>query len=115
MRKRIYISGPMTNVPNLNRLAFENMASNLRTLGFLPIIPHDNGLPITATYEAHLVRDIETLLGCDGILLLNGWQHSKGASIEAFAADQMQIKTFFEGKSTEKELTDWNLKNANNL
>lgn len=107
MKKRIYISGPMTNVPNLNLLTFENMASHLRTLGFLPIIPHVNGLPITSSYNAHLVRDIETLLSCDGVVLLQGWNKSRGALIEAFVADQMQIPLFYEGKTYEQDMIDW--------
>jgi hypothetical protein len=108
MTKRIYISGPMSDISDLNRKAFEDMASRLRGLNFLPLIPHDNGLPITATYNAHLVRDIEIMLTCDAVVVLEGWQHSKGASIEAFTADQMGIKVFFEGKTHEQELIDWN-------
>jgi hypothetical protein len=107
MKKRIYISGPMSDMPELNRLTFENMASHLRTIGFLPIIPHDNGLPITSTYNAHMVRDIEILLSCDGVVLLQGWNKSRGALIEAFVADQMQIPLFYEGKTYEQDMIDW--------
>ncbi len=58
---------------------------------FFPVNPLKNGLPNIATWDQHMVRDIELLLTCDSICLLPDWQQSKGARIEAFIAMEKEM------------------------
>lgn len=78
---RIYIAGPVTGKPDLNRPAFESAAVCLEAAGHTPIVPHWF-VPPYAEWQTAMRRSIETLVKCDGVALLPGWQGSKGARIE---------------------------------
>ncbi|MDD3479980.1 MAG: DUF4406 domain-containing protein [Paludibacteraceae bacterium] len=93
-KPKIYISGPMTGKADYNRPAFETACQALDLLGFEPVNPHNNGLPQSASYNEHLVKDIEILLTCDAIYLINGWTDSDGAQIECFVADNRGLRVF---------------------
>lgn len=93
-KPKIYISGPITGLTNDNRLAFERAKQALSLMGFKPVNPHENGLQPGATYNQHLVKDIELLLECDAIYLLKGWTDSDGAMIECFIADNRNLRVF---------------------
>lgn len=88
--RRIYLSGPMTGIDDLNRPLFKRYENTVRAMGFNPINPHDikptdaHGLPYTgeAGYDHFLLSDIEVLVKCDGILMLPGWEQSRGAKVE---------------------------------
>lgn len=92
--KRIYISGPMTGLKDLNKEAFAEAADRVLLMGGFPIIPHQNGLPPIADYKQHLLRGLETVLYSDAILLIEGWTDSTGACIEANAAYELGIPVF---------------------
>ncbi|UOF76777.1 deoxycytidylate deaminase [Caudoviricetes sp.] len=91
MRKKIYISGPMTGMPDLNRKTFTDAEELLHRRGYEPVNPHKNGLPDTATWEDHMKRDLEMLNGCDGVAVLWGCDKSKGSQIEMSAARRMSM------------------------
>ena len=104
---RVYISGTMTGVPDLNRPAFDAAAKSLRDKGHFVINPHDF-TPLFGTadevansfkayYEgaaqtypngsyrlAQSVMDAElaAVRSCDAIYLLKGWEESRGAKKE---------------------------------
>jgi hypothetical protein len=82
--KRIYVSGPMTGIPEHNAPAFQKAANELQAAGLIPILP----VPFVAgrSYEEYLRDDLKLLLDCDGIYMLPGWQESKGAKIEHMVA-----------------------------
>lgn len=61
-------------------------------MGFKVVNPHENGLKPSATYNQHLVKDIELMLECDAIYLLKGWTDSEGAVIECFVADTRGLR-----------------------
>lgn len=77
MRKlRVYIAGPMSQLPNKNREAFFAAAEKLEKAGFEPVNPAT--LPNKGNYMKRLDRCLEMLKHCDEMVLLPGWQHSKG-------------------------------------
>ncbi|MBQ5795097.1 MAG: DUF4406 domain-containing protein [Kiritimatiellae bacterium] len=107
---RVYISGTMTGVPDLNRPAFDAAAKSLRDKGHFVINPHDL-TPIFGTAEevaqsfdclyyseedshysphssvirlSRAVMDAElaAVRSCDAIYLLKGWEESRGAKKE---------------------------------
>lgn len=88
---RIYIAGPMKDVPGLNFRAFEETAKHLRSLGFDVVSPVEVGKwhfgdDTTRPSQDYLRKDIEVLLTCNSICLLPGWERSVGARCEAVIA-----------------------------
>jgi hypothetical protein len=83
-----YLSGPMTGIEEYNFPAFAKAAKFLRDQGLEVVSAHeikheDNGVPGSLTWDAYLRGDlIEMLKKCNGIILLPGWENSKGASLE---------------------------------
>ena len=91
--KRIYIAGPMTGIPKHNFPAFYQAERDLLLRGFLPINPARNfdgrtDLP----YAQYLRRDIQLLLDCQGVVMLEGWQQSRGAKLEYAIAATLGVK-----------------------
>lgn len=94
---KIYISGPITgHAREKVERAFAEAEATIRRGGYEPINPLNNGLPQSATWEQHMGRDIEILLGCDGIYMLSDWRTSKGARIEIAVAEALGIEVFFQ-------------------
>jgi hypothetical protein len=87
---RLYISGPMTGLPNYNYPAFNEAAAKLRTLGHDPINPADHSNP-DFTYQDYIKLDIADLLTADGLVSLPNWQHSKGAVLEHHIAEVLEL------------------------
>jgi len=95
----IYISGPMTGLPNLNMEAFNDAEDKLRKAGWsdirnparLAVNEYEN-LP----RSLYLRSDLRQLLDCQAILLLRGWERSKGARLEALIADEVGIRRVYE-------------------
>lgn len=85
----LYISGPITGLPELNRPAFNAAAAALRQAGYAVVNPTENGLPETAPWAEHLRLDIIMLMGCHGIATLSGHTASKGARLEVHIARQL--------------------------
>ena len=102
-KKRIYIAGPMRGIRHYNFPAFDAAAERLRRLGFEPVNPADAdramgfdpmALPddhdwrsLPAMPEGFTARDIakrccDAVIGCDGVLVLDRWDESKGATTE---------------------------------
>lgn len=80
---KVYISLPISgkDIEEQKRHAGD-VASFLMTAGFTPMSPFGNGLDKSASYEDHLREDLKMLLGCDAIFMCEGWQGSKGCTLE---------------------------------
>ena len=90
--KRIYISGPMTGVPEHNFPAFFAAEERLKQAGFQPLNPARNFGGQTDRPRADYIRaDLELLLQCDGIAMLPGWQKSRGAKLEYMIAWELGL------------------------
>lgn len=86
--RRIYIAGPMTGYPELNFPAFHAAAAQLRAAGFVAVNPAEINADPTAGWNQCMRQDIAQLVTCDALVLLPGWEHSRGATIERrLAAD----------------------------
>lgn len=85
---KIYISGPMTGIPEYNRPEFNRHATKLRNEGHSVFNPAECKIPDgkPETWENYMREDIRMLSECDTIALLPGWEKSRGASIELFIA-----------------------------
>lgn len=103
--KRIYIAGAMTGHPDLNFPAFHREAARLRAEGFEVINPAEiNGGPSEIEAMAHMDEmqqvehwracmrnDITHLVTCDAIVMLPGWEKSRGATLEHHIAKSLGI------------------------
>ena len=87
--RRIYISGPMTGLPDFNYPAFNAEAARLRALGYHVENPAEN--PPQDSWEAYMEVCIPQLLNCDTIVLLPGWSESRGALRERQVASRERM------------------------
>jgi len=91
--KKIYISGPVTGMPNENRHAFEAAAVRLNQLGFDPIIPHHHVSPWD-TWEESMRSRIRVMMDADAVFTLDGCDRSNGARVEIDLAGNIGIPVF---------------------
>lgn len=91
---KIYLSGPMTGLPDHNRPAFAAATEALRAAGHIVISPAENDLKVQeenpdATWLDYIIADLHLLRDCDAMAQLPGWEQSTGARIEAAAFRRM--------------------------
>lgn len=92
--KKVYISGPMTGLPNYNRDAFNLAADVLQDAGFIVINPAI--LPDGLSYDAYMDISMAFVRAADMVILLPGWEKSAGSRAEiAYAKTRkLEIKLF---------------------
>ena len=88
----IYISGPISGLPDGNRPAFAEMAATLRSKGWEVVNPHELfAAEVEESWEGYMRKDLAALLTCTHIVLLPGWEQSRGARLEQLIADAVGI------------------------
>lgn len=87
---RLYLSGPMSGIPDNNFPAFHEWAQRLRAAGHDVVNPAE--LPEADTWEMCLRKDMRELPTCDGIALMPGWERSKGAHLELHVAHRLGME-----------------------
>ena len=103
-----YLSGPMTGFEAYNRPEFNKVADQLRKYaGIKDLInpaEHDEG---EKPWEYYLKRDIKMILdnNVGGLILLPGWQTSRGARIEVRVATEVLNATMQAYRGTDKGFT----------
>lgn len=90
--KRIYISGPMTGMPDLNFPAFHAEAARLSALGYQVVNPAEINPDPGMSWHECMRRDLRALLDCDALALLEGWQKSAGAHLEMHVAHRIGME-----------------------
>lgn len=94
---KVYISGKISGLPIQEaKERFDNAQALLESCGLDPVNPMSKEMPENATWEQHMVKDIELLLRCDAIYLMDNWADSRGAQIEYDIADRMKLEFVFE-------------------
>ena len=99
-----YLSGPMSGVPQFNFPTFARVAALLRKQGYCVVSPaemDDDEVRAAAvaspdgsstetgghTWGSFLARDVRIIADqVNGIILMPGWERSRGARLEAFVA-----------------------------
>lgn len=81
----VYLAGPMTGMPEWNHPAFHAAAKQLRAAGHTVINPAEHGLHET-DWVTCVRRGLRELLGATEVVVLPGWQQSKGARLEIAVA-----------------------------
>lgn len=94
---RIYISGPISGLLYEDvRDRFDRVERYFKNQGVEVVNPMKNGLPASAPWHEHMLRDLELLDGCDTIYMLDGWRKSKGALLEFAKAIEARKTIMFE-------------------
>lgn len=124
---RIYTAGPMTHYPQFNFPAFDAVAASLRRAGFDVVSPAELDSPedraaamaspdgsalsygngIKKTWGAFLSRDVKLIAdgGIEAIVVLPGWEGSRGARLETFVGSAMCGLPVFTWDATYEELS----------
>ena len=92
---KIYVSGPMTGLPDLNKPAFNAEAARLRSEGHDVVNPADVNLGPGADWADYMRVDLADMLTCDTIFMLPGWESSKGARIERRLAMDLGLAVMY--------------------
>ena len=95
---RMYVAGPMTGYPDLNFPAFHRETARLRSEGAHVINPAEINTDPGMSWEQCLRADIRELATCDAIVLLPGWEQSKGALLEHHIALQLGLIVLHAGQ-----------------
>ncbi|GGD63237.1 DUF4406 domain-containing protein [Caballeronia grimmiae] len=91
---KLYIAGPMSNLPELNFPAFHAEAARLRALGYEIVNPAEIDVGPNPDWLSCMRADIRELVLCDGIALLPGWGQSPGATLEHTIARGLGLRVY---------------------
>ncbi|OCZ54352.1 hypothetical protein A7D23_06040 [Dehalobacter sp. TeCB1] len=80
----------MTGIPEYNFPAFNQAADYLRRSGYEVINPAEFGDPLLS-WEANMRRAIRGMMKADRVVVLEGWEKSRGARIEVELAEKLDI------------------------
>lgn len=126
---KIYLSGPMTGLPENNYPAFHAAARTLRAAGHKVVNPAElhphtrlrrlchrtlralrlvRSQPPAPTWAEYMRTDLRAMLDCEMIAVLPGWEHSRGARCEVSLAAELGMRrcTIAEALSANTKTTD---------
>lgn len=85
--KKVYISLPISG-QNLDDVLkrIQEASELLIAKGYIPVSPLEIQPDLDAPYSILMGNDIAALLESDAVLLLDGWENSKGCRLEKQAA-----------------------------
>ena len=89
---RVFISGPMTGLPDYNLPAFAGAKKQLDALGFVAVNPGEPGVIDGYEWSEYMRDGIHLLVDCDGVALLDGWERSTGAQLEVRIAHALGMR-----------------------
>ena len=93
---KIYLSGPMTGLPENNHPLFNATAKTLRDRGFEVYNPAENDAGSRDKDRKFYLRlDLESLAKAEAIVLLPGWQGSAGTRLELTVAKALELEVNF--------------------
>lgn len=91
---KLYLSGPMTGLPEYNFPAFEQARSQLRNMGHEVICPAEAGKVEGWQWEQYMRRDIVMLMDAEAVVVLPGWENSRGATLEVDVASKIGMAIY---------------------
>lgn len=100
---RVYISGPITNNPNYKD-QFNRAEQKIKARGHKVVNParFEKIMPEGSSHEEYMQLSLCMLQMCDAIYMLEGWQQSKGATIEYKYAEEHK-KNITLGENNDKK------------
>lgn len=100
---KIYISGPITGIDEYESLrAFNDAADKLARAGLTPVNPRRiSGWGLTWETYMQIAQTILYSGEIDAVLMLKGWEKSKGATIEKTWAEANGIQIIYQPRTEE--------------
>ena len=110
--KKVYLAGPMSGYPSCNFREFERVTTKLREAGYEVFSPAEydakSGFnPDTdkqKPFKHYMQVDLPEVMNSDAVILLKGWEKSKGANLEVKVAKECDIPIF---EFIEKDDKNW--------
>ena len=114
MAKKIYIAGPMSGYPLYNFPAFDAARDHLLGLDYTVYSPADHDrdrghdptqhpegydwskFPESLDKNQTILLDVELVINCDCIYMLDGWEKSKGALAEKAVAEWARLEVLYQ-------------------
>ncbi len=93
----LYLSGPITGMPELNKPAFDELREVLRPLFKNVLVPHDffDGVDTEGwTWQQYMRTCIRELVTADAIFMMPRWDDSRGACLEYNVAWWLNLQIF---------------------
>lgn len=91
---KVFITGPMTGLPDYNRDGFDKAAKTIEALGHTPLNPYRQDFVDTKrSWGECMLASLLLLLQADAILALEGAENSTGSGIEQVFAARMKLPT----------------------
>lgn len=90
---KLYISGPMSGYTDNNWPAFHAMEAHLQSLEYEVLNPAKVGDP-ALSWQANMRRAITLMMQADALILLDGWQKSRGARTEVYLARKLEMPIY---------------------
>lgn len=92
----LYVAGPMSGLPDFNYPTFNAAASMLRGLGYDVLNPvdaeKDNPTPgQQQPWDWYMRKALRMVLEADGLAMLPGSHHSRGARLERRVAEDLGL------------------------
>lgn len=110
---KIYVSGKISGLDFTDvQDKFDRAEALLTELGFEVVNPLKNGIDKDRSWNEHLCKDIEMLLPCDAIYMMDNWVDSLGSSIEYDISFRMGKDIWFESKVMTKDKEVLRIQNA---
>lgn len=97
MARRYYLAGPMSGYPEWNFPAFKAAIKALREHEYVMVCPAElSGLPEQdhLKWEDHMRRDVRLVFELDAVIVLPGWEKSRGARMEVYNALALGMPIF---------------------
>lgn len=91
---KVYISGKITGDADYKQ-KFKTAQNILESAGFEVFNPAEQE-DMGKSWTWYMRKDIAGLVECDAIFLLKDWEESKGARLEYYIAQQLEMKIFRE-------------------
>ena len=108
MKKRIFLSAPITGHINENKGAFNDAATILRAMGHIVFVPHEIMLQYDCTDFDHMeycrICGAVLIAEADLMIQLKGWERSSGCAIEKATCDLYKIEYMTIEEFLEKDM-----------
>lgn len=110
-KKKCYISGKITGLPNeVATQNFREASLHARFLGYEPVNPM-NIVPDTDEPKSEkdkwswcMRADLKEMMDCDAILMQENWQDSQGAIVEHNLAKDLGFIIMYKGRHKKKDI-----------
>ena len=95
MKKKVYLSGPITNSPSYWE-EFDNAEYNLKGMGYIVLNP--TIFPLGLSQADYMRLSMAMIDCCDFVCMLSGWENSDGANVEYLYAKKCDKEIIFNCK-----------------